>query len=82
VTKYELRPRFWLQMGIAVCATILMGVTLIWTDWIERVFHLNVDNHNGLVEWLVVTASLVLAITHLTLAACEWQRTQKARLHV
>jgi hypothetical protein len=75
--KNELRLRFWLEMGIAVCATTLLGVTLMWNDWIETVFYVNADNHNGLVEWLIVGASLVLAIMHFTLAVREWQRTQK-----
>jgi len=78
--KYELRPRFWLQMGIASCATTLLGGTFMWNDWIETVFHLNADNHDGLMEWLIVGGLLVLAITHFTLAGCEWQRAQKARL--
>ena len=77
MTKEKLRPRFWLDMGIAVCATTLLGVTLMWNDWIETVFYVNADNHNGLVEWLAVSASLVLAITHFTLVVCEWRRTQK-----
>lgn len=75
--KRELRLRFWLEMGIAVCATTLLGATLIWNDWIERVFHVNADNRNGLLEWFAVSALLVLAITHFTLAVCEWEKTQK-----
>ena len=64
--KRELSLRFWLEMAIAVCASTLLGVTLVWNDWIEKGLHLSEDNHKGLVEWLAVSASLVLAITHFT----------------
>jgi hypothetical protein len=80
--RRKLGLRFWLETGMAVSNSVLLGVTLIWNDWIERVFHSGVDNHDGLVEWLAVGASLVVAVTHFTLARCEWQRTQKASLHV
>ena len=73
-----LRWRFWIETSIAIVTSILFVVTLLQRDWIEIVFGVDPDNHSGTLEWLIIGALLVAAITLFTLARYEWHRAQAA----
>jgi len=70
------RPRrhFWIESALSLLAFVIALVTLAWKDWIEKVFGLDPDGHNGAVEWLIVGAVLVAAVTLAGLARAEWRR--------
>ena len=76
--RNALRLHFWLEMGVAVVTSILFVITLLWRDWIEIVFGVDPDNHNGALEWLIVGALLVVTIMLFTLASYEWRRARAA----
>jgi hypothetical protein len=48
-------------------------LTLVWRDWIEGVFGLDPDHHNGSFEWTLVAAGAVLTIIFAALARRTWQ---------
>ena len=73
-----LRWRFWLETGMAIVTGILFVITLVQRDWIEVVFGIDPDNHNGTLEWLIVGALLVVTITLFVLASYEWRRARAA----
>lgn len=73
-----LRRRFWLETIMAIVTSILFVITLVQRDWIEIVFNVDPDNRSGTVEWLIVGALLVVAITLFTLASYEWRRARTA----
>jgi hypothetical protein len=76
----QLRSRFWLESALGVITFLLLMLTLVWHDWIEAVFGVDPDHHNGSLEWVIVgvlgasTASLFL------LARIEWRRAAAAPL--
>jgi hypothetical protein len=61
-------------LACATCATL----TLAWRDWLEIVFKIDPDHHNGTVEWLIVGVSFAFAIAFFVAADRE-RRTIAAR---
>ena len=74
--KNALRRRFWLETSIAIGTGILFLITLVWNNWIEIVFGVDLDNNNGTLEWLMVGVLLVVTITLFSLASYEWRRAR------
>jgi hypothetical protein len=76
--RNALRRRFWLETGMAIVTSIVFIVTLVRNDWIEIVFHVDPDNNNGSLEWLIVGVLLVVTITLFALASYEWRKARAA----
>ena len=74
--KNALRRRFWLETSIAIGTGILFLITLVWNNWIEIVFGVDLDNNNGTLEWLMIGVLLVVTIMLFTLASYEWRRAR------
>lgn len=53
---------------------ILFVVTLFSRDWIENIFHVDPDQGQGWVEWLIVVALALVAVGLGALARSEWRR--------
>jgi len=69
-----LRRRFWVETTLALVTGILFVLTIAWKDWIERVFNVDPDAHNGSVEWVVVVVLVAITVTAAALARQEWRR--------
>lgn len=78
--KKTLRLRFWLETVMAGCSAVLTVITIVWRDWLETVFGLNLDNNTGAMEWFICSVLLIVAVTLFVLARYEWRRTQKEGL--
>ncbi len=76
--KKAMRFRFWLETGMATTTGILFVITLIWRDWIERVFGIELDAGNGSLEWLIVGVLLAVTIALFVQAHYEWRRARTA----
>jgi hypothetical protein len=72
------RIRFWVESIMASAALTLGLLTLVWRDWIEAVFGVDPDSHSGAMEWLIVVALFVVAVTLGTAAGVEWRRLAPA----
>jgi hypothetical protein len=64
--KPAVRARVWVEAAVAGLSASLALLTLFWRDWIEAIFHVDPDRHNGSTEWAIValllTVSLLLAL--------------------
>jgi DMSO/TMAO reductase YedYZ heme-binding membrane subunit len=69
-----MRTRFWFESALTLASGFLLGLTLVWRDWIEAVLHVDPDRHNGSLEGIIAAAlcSLTLALGLLTRS--EWRR--------
>jgi hypothetical protein len=65
---------FWIEAVLAGVSGFLFLLTLVWRDWIEGVFGWDPDHHNGSLEWLLVAALLLCAVTFGALARTRWRR--------
>lgn len=72
------RRRFWIEVGLGTWSFVFLLLTLAWHDWIEIVFGVDADHHNGSVEWLIVAASALMTITFAVLARVEFRRPRPA----
>jgi hypothetical protein len=72
----QVRARFWLEAVLAALTTGLFILTLISRDWIERIFHVEPDEGNGSLEWLIVAVLFVVSIALIFAARTEWRRAE------
>jgi hypothetical protein len=71
-----LRPsivRVRLESIAAFCAGILGILTIFWHDWIEALTGWDPDQHNGVVEWIVVGVLLTMAVAMGLAARRHWK---------
>ena len=76
--KRRLSRGFWLEFVVASTTGLLAALTAVWPAWIEGVFGVDPDHHNGSVEWAVVLVCAVVAVPFAGLARREWRRLQAA----
>jgi hypothetical protein len=74
----SLSRAFWVEFVAAAASGLLAALTAVWPDWIEGVFGVDPDHHNGSVEWAVVVVCAAVAIVFASLARREWRRLQAA----
>ena len=72
----KVRLRLWLEIGLASITGFLSLITLVWRDWIERLFGVEPDGGNGTLEWAIVGGLLVATIVLFVLARLEWRKSQ------
>jgi hypothetical protein len=76
----RLRIRFWFEAAAALCTCCLALLTVVWPEWIERLFGFDPDQSSGRLEWAFVAALAVAAVTASVATRVEWRRS--ARLAV
>jgi hypothetical protein len=76
--KY-LRTRFWIESGMGVLSATLALLTLIWPDWIERIFGYEPDAGNGSIEVSLTVAMAIATVVLALLARSEW-RSRTSRM--
>lgn len=74
-----LTPIFWIEAILAAASALFLVLTLIWADWIEIVSGVDLDNHSGSLEWLVVLACLGITVVFAALARQEWRRAVRSQ---
>jgi hypothetical protein len=65
--------RFFVETAAAVLGTGLAALTLLWPDWIERVFGVDPDGGSDLDEWLIMAAAFSVVVVSALLARREWR---------
>jgi hypothetical protein len=77
--KLRVSSAFWVECAFGSISTFLALLTLMWPDWIERVFGYDPDHYSGSFEWIIVAFCFTVAIVSAVLARREWRRaTQPA----
>jgi hypothetical protein len=74
----QLGKSFWTETVLGGLATVVLGVTLAWPDWLELTLHVDPDAGSGAAEWVVVTVLAAVAIVSFVLARLEWRRAHAA----
>jgi hypothetical protein len=72
--RREPRRRFWVELTFTLVAGALLAVTLVRHDWIELIFGVDPDEGNGMLEWIVVGADVILTVAFGLAARLEWRR--------
>jgi hypothetical protein len=70
----KLSVRFWIEACLAGLSGFLAVLTLFWRDWIEAIFGVDPDAHNGSFEWLIVVVLAGAAIVLSAAAIAERRR--------
>jgi hypothetical protein len=70
--------RFWLEAGMATATGALLVLTLVTRDWIEAVFGVDPDQHNGSLEWFIIAALLAATVVLSVSARAEWRKARLA----
>jgi hypothetical protein len=74
----NLGVRFWAEAALAAVSGFLLGLTLVWRDWIEEIFGVDPDNGSGALEWAIVVALVVTLVVSVALARTELRRRRAA----
>jgi hypothetical protein len=74
--KEASRLRFWLEAGMAGMAGALLVLTLVTREWIEAVFGVDPDQHNGSFEWLIVAVLFSATLALTASARAEWRKVR------
>ena len=74
----NVRRRFWVDFVAAVVTGVVLVVTAVWPDWIERAFEVDPDGGSGELEWVLVAALALATVALGLLARAEWLRAQPA----
>ncbi len=70
------RSIFLLEAGLAVVSAALALLSTVWPDWIEALFEVEPDGHDGSVEWMIVAGFAVFAVACVGLARSQWRRVR------
>ena len=74
MNRRSVRPRFWLEVALAILTAAAAITTIMWPEWIELVFGIEPDKGNGTLE-LGVTLTIAIVFAILAMAAqTEWRR--------
>ncbi|MFI7407658.1 ABC transporter permease [Streptomyces sp. NPDC049627] len=73
----NVRMRAWVETVAAAICGILFVVTLVWRDWIERVFGVSPDLGSGALEWAIIVLALCATLAFSLLARSEWRRARE-----
>jgi hypothetical protein len=76
--RQSVRYRFWVEAGLGTLSIALLVLTLLAPDWIEAIFSVDPDQHNGSLEWAISGLFLVASLLAGALARLEWQRPRLA----
>jgi hypothetical protein len=69
-----MRTKFWIEVALAASSGFLCLLTLFWRDWIEAIFRVDPDGHNGAVEWIIVAALVAATAAFGMRARVTWRR--------
>jgi hypothetical protein len=65
---------FWVETLLALGNAILVVMTVLWKEWIEIVFNVDLDAGSGALEWAIVGVTLLLTLVFVALAGSTWRR--------
>jgi hypothetical protein len=70
--------RFWVEITFGVASAVLLAMTLVWPDWIERWFKLTPDGGDGSAEWGWAAGFGIATIVLFVDAGLTWWRSSRA----
>jgi hypothetical protein len=70
----QLRGRFWIETALASLTSLLLGLTLLWPEWIEAM-GLEPDHGNGSWEWTITLGLAAVTVISAVRARLEWRRS-------
>ena len=51
-----------IEAVVSALGIVTLVLTLFWKDWIEAIFGVDPDRHNGFVEWVIAGVALALSV--------------------
>ena len=67
-----------MEASSAVAGGVLLVLTLVSRQWIEVVFGVDPDHHNGSLEWFIVGLFFSVAAISMVMAQREWFSTRRS----
>jgi hypothetical protein len=72
----QLPRRFWYEVSLGTISAVLLIITAVCPDWIEKVLGIDPDGGTGSLEWAMVAVLAVCAVSLPLLAGNEWRRAR------
>ena len=74
--RKQVRWFFWPEMILACITGLLFVITLVERNWVELIVHIDPDQANGSLEWLIVSGLLVITLVLFALVGYERRRAR------
>jgi len=71
--------RSWLEMVLGCLSAIVVAATLVWPDWIERLFDAEPDGGDGSAEWGWAIALATISLVLFADAGRIWWRAARSQ---
>ena len=75
--KTRLPLRFWIESAFGLASAVLLAMTWVWPDWIERLFGLEPDAGDGSAEWGWAVAFAIATLVLFVDAGRAWRRAAR-----
>lgn len=72
--RSSLLTRFWVEVALGLASAALTALTIVWPDWIERLFGFEPDGGDGSTEWGFALSLVIVTIVFSMLAGRTWWR--------
>jgi hypothetical protein len=70
----SLPMRFWVEVALGLVSAAVTALTIVWPDWIERLFGFEPDGGNGSTEWGFALSLVMVTIVFCMFAGRTWWR--------
>ena len=67
------------ETALAVVCAALLVLTVLWSEWIEALLHVDPDGGSGATEWAVVAALAVATLASAAAARADRRRPASER---
>ena len=71
------RTRLYVEVVLASSSAILLALTLVYPNWIERIFDVDPDAGSGELEWVIALGALVSTLVFGIAARREWRLVRR-----
>jgi len=71
------RLRIWVEVTLTAISAVMLVLTLVAHDWIERIIGDSPDGGSGETEWALTVGALVTTLVFAAVTTLDWRRTRR-----
>jgi hypothetical protein len=73
-TQSPLPQRFWVETAMGLMSSVLLALTVLIPDWIERLFGSTPDAGDGSIEWRLALSLASISVVMFGFAGRTWKK--------
>jgi hypothetical protein len=78
MNTYRIRKlRIWVEVALTAISAVMVVLTLVAHDWIERIIGDSPDGGSGETEWALTAGALLTTLVFAAVTTLDWRRTRR-----